>query len=218
MNIRKILDYKPSDIISYAYVLTQKELSGFWGTLIFRIKAALFGIKILGGVKCYGPIHIMRAPKSIISIGNNVSIVSSSMRCSASSIYASTKLRTLSPTAQIIIEDNVGLNGTSIAARTKTIKIGQGTMIAPNVVIMDSDYHAQWPPEHRLLNPGFESDADITIGSNVWIGTQCIILKGVTIGKNSIIAAGSVVTKDIPPDVLAGGTPAKMIKQLGSTQ
>ena len=214
MNIRKILDYSLADIISYSYVLTQKRLSGFWGTLIFRIKASFFGVEIQGGVKCYGPIHIMRAPKSIISVGNNVIIVSSSKRCSASSIYAPTKLRTWSPTAKIIIEDNVGLNGTSIAARSKTIRIGSGTMIAPNVTIMDSDYHALWPPENRTMNPAFEKDDDVTIGSNVWIGSSCIILKGVIVGDNSIIAAGSVVTSDIPTNVLAGGVPTKVTRQL----
>lgn len=54
----------------------------------------------------------------------------------------------------------------------------------------------------------------IRIGTNVWITTRCIILPGVTIGDNSIIAAGSVVTKDIPANYLAGGNPAKLIKKL----
>jgi len=53
---------------------------------------------------------------------------------------------TWSQSAKIIIEDGVGLNGTSISARSKTVKVGSGTMIAPNVIIMDSDYHALWPP------------------------------------------------------------------------
>ncbi|MDO8610502.1 MAG: DapH/DapD/GlmU-related protein [bacterium] len=55
------------------------------------------------------------------------------------------------------------------------------------------------------------------IGKNVWITTRCTILPGVTIGDNSIIAAGSVVTKDIPPNCLAGGNPAKIIKKLNFT-
>jgi acetyltransferase-like isoleucine patch superfamily enzyme len=216
MNIRKMINYKPSlsDIISYVYVKMHTRILGFLGTLIFRIKAAFFGVEIQGRVECYGTVHIMRAPKSVISIGNNVSIVSSSQRCTAGSLYAPTKLRTWSRNAKIIIEDNVGLNGTSIAARSKTIKIGRGTMIAPNVVIMDSNYHALWPPENRATRPAFESDAHIIIGSNVWIGSSCIILKGIDIGDNSIIAAGSVVTSNIPANVLAGGVPAKVIRKL----
>ncbi|MDD5593804.1 MAG: acyltransferase, partial [Candidatus Margulisbacteria bacterium] len=91
------------------------------------------------------------------------------------------------------------------------------TMIAANTVIMDSDFHAVWPPENRPLNPA-QNDADVTIGRNAWIGVQSIILKGVTIGDNSIIAAGSVVVNDIPPNVLAGGVPAKVIKKLGDSR
>jgi len=178
------------------------------------MKGAALGITIGRGVKCYGSIHIMRAPGSEIVIGNNVSIVSSSARCTAASIYAPTKLRTWSATAKIIIEDGVGLNGTSIAARSKTVRIGSGTMIAPNCVIADSDYHALWPPENRLHNPAFENDADVVIGKNVWVGMQTIILKGVTIGDNAIIGSGSVVTDNIPANVLAAGVPARVIKSL----
>ncbi len=56
--------------------------------------------------------------------------------------------------------------------------------------------------------------APIHIGSHVLIGTRCIILKGVTIGQGSIIAAGSIVTKDVPANVIAGGNPCKVIKKI----
>lgn len=188
--------------------------SRMWGSLVFSIKAKWYGVKCSGKVECYGPIHLIRAPFSRITFGRNVSIISSCYRASSSSVYAPTKLQTFRSSSQIDIGEGVGLNGTSITSRSKKITIGSGTIIAPNVVIMDSDFHAIWPPENRLLNPAFENDKDVTIGSNVWIGTGCIILKGVTIGDNSIIGAGSVVTKDIPPNVIAAGTPAKFLKHL----
>jgi acetyltransferase-like isoleucine patch superfamily enzyme len=144
-----------------------------------------------------------------------VSLVSSTKRSTSSSLYSPIVLKTLSATAKIIIEDAVGLNGTSIVARSKTIIIGRGTMIAPNVTIMDSDFHATWHPEKRLTTPNFESDSSVIIGSNVWIGTRSIILKGVIIGDNSIIAAGSVVTKNVPPNTLVAGVPARPTRQLG---
>ena len=56
--------------------------------------------------------------------------------------------------------------------------------------------------------------ADVTIGNNVWIGAQCVILPGVTIGDNSVIAAGSVVNRDIPTGVLAAGNPCKVIREI----
>jgi acetyltransferase-like isoleucine patch superfamily enzyme len=214
MNIRKILGYSLADIISYAYILTQKELSGFWGTLMFGVKALVFGVKRGRGIKCFGPIHISRFPYSEICIGNNVIIVSSSIRASAASIFARTKLRTHTRSAKIIIEDDVGMNGTSITARSRTVRIGKGTMIAANCIILDGDYHALWLPESRVINPDSESDADVIIGKNVWICDRCVILKGVEIGENSVVAAGSIVTKNIPPNVLAGGVPAKIIRAL----
>jgi len=87
-------------------------------------------------------------------------------------------------------------------------------MIAPNVIIVDSDFHVSWPPEKRFDLIDSKQDKEIRIGRNVWIGANTIVLKGVTIGDNSIIGAGSVVVKDIPKNVLAAGNPAVVKKQL----
>jgi len=216
MDLRRVFQLKPSpsDVISYIYFNFVLLLTGFWGTISLRTKAFLFGVKLEGKVKCYGRIDILRAPMSKIVIGKNVQIVSSSKRCTASSIFAPTKLRTWTKSGQIIIGNNVDLNGTSITARSKIITIGSGTIIAPNVTIMDSDFHGLWPPENRTLNPSFENDGDVTIGKNVWIGSQSIILKGVEIGDNAVIAAGSIVVKEVPHNVLVGGSPAVVIRKL----
>lgn len=171
-----------------------------------------YGIRY--GKKFYsaGKIILDIVPNSQVIIGNNVSIISDSRRCSSSSLGFSSKLRTFSKTSRIIIEDNVGLNGTSITSRSKSIIIGKNTKIAPNVIIVDSDFHNPWPPLMRHSYPGDEVDGDIIIGSNCWIGMNSIILKGVQIGDNSVIAAGCVVTRAIPPNSLAGGVPARVIK------
>jgi acetyltransferase-like isoleucine patch superfamily enzyme len=202
------------DYFCYHYIKLVYRLPFLYGTAIFLIKAFIFGVHLSGKVKCWGNVHILRAPKTEIVVGNNVSFISSSRRCTAGSIYAPVKLRTWSATAKIIIENNVSLSGTSITARSRTIRVGEGTNIAPNSVIMDSDFHALWPPENRVMNPAFDKDEDVIIGKNVWIGTRVIILKGVNIGDNSVIAAGSVVTRDIPANVLAGGVPAKILRSL----
>ena len=86
------------------------------------------------------------------------------------------------------------------------IKIGHDVAIAENVVIRDSDNHDFISDKEHIRT------APISIGNKVWIGMNCIILKGVTIGDNSVIAAGSVVTKDVPANVLVAGVPAKIIK------
>lgn len=204
---------KFSDVLSYSYILGISTSTGLWGK-IQSFKLRLLGVKIGRGFRCYGGFHVIRFPLSRVLIGSNVLIVSSTKRSGAASLHATTRLKTLSTKATIIIEDEVSLNGTSITARAKTIIVGAGTIIAPNCVIMDSDFHELWPPENRLTNPGFARDADVHIGKNVWIGTQSIILKGVSIGDNSVIGAGSIVSRDIPSNVLAAGVPARVIKSL----
>lgn len=86
------------------------------------------------------------------------------------------------------------------------ISIGDWTVISEDVIIRDSD-------NHDILSEGYIKSKPIKIGNHVWIGMNATILKGVTIGDGAIIAAGAVVTKDVPPKTLVGGIPAKVIKE-----
>lgn len=88
------------------------------------------------------------------------------------------------------------------------ITIGSNVAIAWNVTIMDSDFH-----NYNVNDIPQIITKKITIGNNVWIGNNVIVLKGVSIGDNAIIAAGSVVTKDVPPSTAVGGNPARKIKE-----
>lgn len=99
--------------------------------------------------------------------------------------------------------------GCSIAAN-KLVRIGANCNIGTYVIIMDNDFH-RLEPERRNERP---DSAPIILEDNVWLGARVIVLKGVTIGEGSVIGAGSVVTKDIPPRSLAVGMPAKVIKTL----
>ena len=93
------------------------------------------------------------------------------------------------------------------------ITIGNNVFIAPNVSLVTEE-HAM-DVEQRIA--GLEYTHPIHIGDNVWICTGAIVLPGVTIGANSVIGAGSVVTKDIPPNSLAVGNPCKVIRELSET-
>lgn len=88
------------------------------------------------------------------------------------------------------------------------VTIGKNVMIAPNVSI----YTAGHPVHPDSRNSGYEYGIPITIGDNVWIGGSVVILPGVTIGNNAVIGAGSVVTKDIPDNAIAAGSPCKVIR------
>ncbi len=99
-----------------------------------------------------------------------------------------------------------------------TIRIGDFTMFGPAVQI----YTATHPMDHKMRRPpkgdeskvALEFGKPVEIGSDVWVGGAAVICPGVKIGDRSIIGAGSVVTRDIPPDVLAAGNPCRVIREL----
>lgn len=90
------------------------------------------------------------------------------------------------------------------------ISIGEKTMIGPNVTLATAGH----PLEAKRREQGYQCNKPITIGRNCWLGANVTILPGVTIGENTVIAANSLVTKNIPSNVLAMGSPATVIKTL----
>lgn len=90
------------------------------------------------------------------------------------------------------------------------VRIGDNCQLAPNVAI----YTAGHPVHPDSRNSMYEYGIEVTIGDNVWVGGNTVILPGVHIGSNTVIGAGSVVTKDIPEWVIAGGNPCKVIRKI----
>jgi acetyltransferase-like isoleucine patch superfamily enzyme len=110
--------------------------------------------------------------------------------------------------ARLTIGDHTFINtGVIISARNK-IQIGKNCQIANQVIIMDNDFHGI---ENRSTP---EDPEPVIIEDNVWLATRCTILKGVTIGQGAVVAAGAVVTRDVPPYTLVGGIPAKIIRYI----
>ncbi len=89
------------------------------------------------------------------------------------------------------------------------IVIGDSCMIAGNAFVTDSDWHGTYD---RVFTIG--KTAPVHICDNVWLGDRTTVCKGVTIGENSIIGTGSVVVRDVPPNVVAAGNPARVVKEL----
>lgn len=107
------------------------------------------------------------------------------------------------PNSRLILHSGFINENVQITCKN-TIEIGEGTAIGRDVVIRSFDGHAI---------EGSALSAPIKIGKNVWIGQRAMILKGVTIGDGAVIAAGAIVTKDVPPHCLAAGIPAKVIRE-----
>ncbi|WP_112198488.1 maltose acetyltransferase domain-containing protein [Rahnella sp. NRRL B-41462] len=91
-----------------------------------------------------------------------------------------------------------------------TVTIGNNVMIAPNVTLATAGHPID--PDIRITGQQFS--LPIVIEDNVWLGTGVIVNPGVTIGRNSVIGAGSVVTKSIPPDVVAAGVPCRVLRPI----
>ena len=110
----------------------------------------------------------------------------------------------------IEIGDNFFSNYNFTVLDVAKVRIGDNVQIATNVSI----YTAGHPIHPDSRNTGYEYGIDVTIGDSVWIGGNVCIMPGVTIGKNSVIGAGSVVTRDIPKNVVAAGNPCRVIHEI----
>lgn len=114
--------------------------------------------------------------------------------------------------SKIIIGNDVWLNNNFvIISEGEGIEIGDKTIIGINVEIIDSDFHHLLPDSRMEKRP---KTGKVSIGKNVFIGSNVKILKGVTIGDDSVIANSSIVTRSIPDNVVAGGFPAEVIRGL----
>ena len=121
--------------------------------------------------------------------------------------------RNAASTIEIGDSNHLSNNVTVIAL--ERIKIGNNCLIGDSVAIYDSDFH---PVAALQRKNGNGLIASVIIQDNVWIGSRSIILKGVTIGSNSVIGAMSLVTKSVPPNSIYGGVPAKLLSKLPTSE
>jgi acetyltransferase-like isoleucine patch superfamily enzyme len=173
-------------------------ITSVFGNLLF----ALLGIKRSGWIEFYGRPIVRKSKNSVFTIGAKCNIRSAP----SSNLIGLNRRSTFSVNegASLTIGNNCGFSSTSIGC-FKEITLGNNVRVAANCVITDSDWHANDP---RVGGP-----ESVTIGNDVWIGANVIILKGVNIGSNVIIGAGSLVTHDIPDNCIAAGNPC-VVKKL----
>jgi acetyltransferase-like isoleucine patch superfamily enzyme len=122
-------------------------------------------------------------------------------------------LTTLSPEAVIEVGDNVRLNGCDIQAAARVI-VGDDCILG-SCIIVDTDYHSVEVDRREVGAPVVTKP--VSIGRNVWVAGKATVLKGVTIGDDSVVGYGAVVVADVPAGVVVAGNPARVVRQLYET-
>lgn len=132
-----------------------------------------------------------------LTLGNRVRLVST---------VATLELVTL-PDGHLEIGDNVFINYGSSLVASNHVVLGNGCLVGTHVMVMDCDFH-------RIEDKEWDtSGLPIVIGEKAWLGNRSIVLKGVTIGHDAVVAAGAVVTHDVPPRTLVAGVPARVVRE-----
>jgi len=193
------------------YLKVGNKLKRYYEEKYLFYKFTKLGIKIPSSLVFYGePIFRIKNPSSV-KFGNNVVLCSDPSKNDIG-VNHPVILSCLNSNAIIKIGDNTGISGASISAMKKII-IGKNCLIGANVMIVDNDFHPIEPNNRRYSKENIGC-GEVIIKDNVFIGTSTIVLKGVTIGENSVVAAGSVVTKNIDANSIYGGNPCKKIKDI----
>ena len=190
-----------------------RYLRVLWWRFILPIYVGSHGLTVGRGVRLFGMPIITLESNSIIEIGENCVICSVSAM-TALGVNHPVVIRTINSGALISIGANTGMSGATIVAQ-KGIRIGRECLIGANVIIVDTDFHTIAPLNRRFNSNWNEIGSEpIEIEDNVFIGANSIILKGVKIGANSVVGAGSIVAKDEPPNSIVVGNSAKIIRTL----
>lgn len=169
---------------------------------------ALTGVHFAADWKLFGSPIVQRYRGSTISLGRRGTLRSTLLSNPLSPTHP-VVLSTRSPLATLRIGDDFGMTGGSVVAAL-SVDIGDRVLVGANSTITDTDFHPV-QPEARGSSTQEAESAAVLIGDDVFIGMNCLILKGVTIGSGSVIGAGSVVTADIPERTIAAGNPARAI-------
>lgn len=168
-------------------------------------------VKISKDARIFGRVHLRMDKGSEFRCGKRLSIMSSWKSNPAGGGRTNTQIK-LEPGAKLILGDYVGISNSSIFC-SKLITIEDNVLIGVNCSITDTDHHSV-NYEERINGNKNAKSAPVTIKEGAWIGGHCIILKGVTIGRRSVIGAGSVVTGSVPDDELWAGNPAQFIRKI----
>lgn len=172
----------------------------------------LHGVRFGDGLQMYSLPICRRHPQATIELGARVCVTNTTRENLAGVIHR-TVLVANKPGARLRIGNQVGISGAVIFCSTE-ITIEDYVSIGAGAKIYDTDFHPVSAADRRAGRAESIATAPVRLCEDVWVGSDVIVLKGVTVGARSILAAGSVVTSDIPPDTLAAGVPARPVRSL----
>jgi acetyltransferase-like isoleucine patch superfamily enzyme len=182
------------------------RLHRIWGRAALAATGAIVGknLDVLGA-----PIVSMEQG-SEIRIGDRVVLCSLSSH-TALGVAHPVVLRTLRAGASVTIGNDTGLSGGTVCAAT-SVTIGQRCLFGANAQVVDTDFHYVDPEDRRYgTDESRIAAAPVIIGDDVFLGTNSIVLKGVTVGSGAIVGAGSIVTHDVPAGAIVAGVPARVV-------
>jgi acetyltransferase-like isoleucine patch superfamily enzyme len=175
-----------------------------YSTFRARLAARWWGVALGRNSSFLGLPLFRRHPGSRIAIGAKCAF-NSSPGSNLIGVNHRCMISTLNEGADITIGDDCGFSGVVIACAQK-ITLGKNVRCGSNTMIMDTDWH--WH------DPRVGANAPVAIGDNVWLSVNVTVLKGVTIGAGTLVGAGSIVTKSLPPNCIAAGVPARVLRTL----
>ena len=185
------------------------ELAGSrFSGLVMRVKALYWGVQFGPHCRFFGPMLLSRKEGSSLVVGQRC-IFRSGYKSNQVGLNRPCSFSAMSMTARVKVGDYCAFSGTVIAS-SESITLGDRVVCGGNTTITDTDWHGLHPSERR--NPG--RTAPVVLEDDVFLGLGVTVLKGVTIGHGTFVAAGSVVTRSLPPMVLAAGNPARVIREL----
>jgi len=148
------------------------------------------------------PIRVLSSENGRLVVGSNVVIYTPCEFVVATHIF---------PESCIEVGDETRIGSSCSFRAAKEIRIGKGCLIAPWVRVFDYNGHPLAPGDGRIGAPTpLDEVSSVRIGDNVWIGENAFVQQGVTVGDNSIVSANSVVTKNVPPNAVVMGNPARV--------
>jgi len=183
---------------------------------LLRMMLSAKGALVGSDVRLNGRARVSLAARGTLRLGDRVTL-SSLWTHNSLEARGPTILKTLAPGASITIGSDSGLTSVTISSNVR-VTIGERVLVGAGVLITDSDHHpvdiVPWSARRRAGMAEPSDSHSVVIEDDVFVGARSIVLKGVTIGRGSVIGAGSVVVSSVPSGVVAAGNPCRVIRTL----